>query len=48
MRIEAEKRWVIFEVACAWECTVERREKLKRAKYEPLAANLANQWRDTE
>ena len=44
VRLKAEKRWIIFEVACAWEPTVEKREKLKRNKYEPLAADLANQW----
>ncbi len=44
VRIDEEKRISIFEVACAWDSTVEKREIEKRAKYADLAADLAKQW----
>ena len=36
----------IADVACAWEPLVEEREREKRAKYQHLKADLAQQYRD--
>ena len=43
VRLVAEKRLVILEVACAWEPLIASRELEKRAKYQDLAAVLARQ-----
>ncbi len=40
---KAAKRIVIYEVACAWDPGVTRREEQKLAKYQELAADLAKQ-----
>ena len=41
VRMTAEKRIVVFEVACAWDRLVAEREREKMRKYEELAADLA-------
>ena len=37
VRMAAEKRIVVFEVACAWDRLVAEREREKIGKYEKLA-----------
>ena len=44
VRLAAEKRIVVFEVACAWDRLVAEREREKSGKYEELAADLARYW----
>ena len=45
VRMEEERRVVIFEVACAWDRGLNEREVEKRGKYQELAADLATQER---
>lgn len=45
VRLNGEKKIVIFEVACAWKPGVEGRELEKKAKYQNLAADLAKVWK---
>ena len=45
VRMEEERRVVIFEVACAWDRGLKEREVEKRGKYQELAADLATQER---
>ncbi len=40
----SKKLIVIYEVACAWDPGVTRRERQKLAKYQELAADLAKQF----
>ena len=44
LRLAKEKRIHIMDVACSWEPRVTEREKEKKEKYQPLAADLAKQW----
>ena len=43
---EATRKIAIMKAACAWEPGVAEREKQKKAKYQELAADLANQHKD--
>ncbi len=45
IRSKTRKKIVIFDVACALDHLVQKREAEKKAKYQELAADLATQWR---
>ena len=44
VRLQEEKRVLIFDVTVAWEPLVKERDIEKERKYQELAADLANQW----
>ncbi len=44
VRVRAEQKIAIFDVACTWDRLVQTRERQKKMKYQELAADLATQF----